>query len=336
MPSAEGVRRIPLPTRLPIGTVNVYLLEGDPLTLVDTGPGIDEAYEALNRGLREAGYGVGDLGRILITHGHVDHYGLARRLREDSGAEVWAPEVDHRMVEDFHATYARRRARYREVLVGSGAPAATLHLVEEFFAYLATLGEGTSVDRVVRDGDVVDNGRFVLKAVRTPGHSSGSTCYLLRDGRVLAGDTLIQGLTPIAAFGSADGTGVGLEDYLASLRRLRDMTLAHVLPGHRDAFGDVPGYVDGLLAAFRARQGAVLDALKGGSATAWDLVGRLFGPLPIEEVFLGLTEVLGHLEILEKEGAVAAETTGRGRAYRLARGEKGTTSTGGSGQEENR
>src|SRR3954471_18948154 len=86
--AAAGIHRIAVPTPFAVGRVNVYVIEDEPLTLVDTGPNSGSSFDVLERGLRSLGFGVEDLDRIVVTHQHIDHIGLLRILAERSGAEV--------------------------------------------------------------------------------------------------------------------------------------------------------------------------------------------------------------------------------------------------------
>ena len=306
----EGVCRLDLPTRLPIGTVNVYLITDEPVTILDTGPNCPECYEELRRDLKELGLGPADVEQIVLTHGHVDHQGLAETIRRESGARVLVPEGDRPMVEAYKETFAERARRYRKEALRSGAPPETVDLVMEFFDYLITLGEPAKVSGSIRDGDTVQAGRTILKAVHTPGHSSGSTCYLSSEGEMFAGDTLLKDMTPNAAFGAADQESVGLADYIGSLHRVRALRPTRIHPGHRGPLDDVHGYVRVSLDRYRMRQAEILRLLEDGPVTPFEVMERLFGPLPMEEVLLGMTEVLGHLEVLGDEGIVAREDRG--------------------------
>jgi glyoxylase-like metal-dependent hydrolase (beta-lactamase superfamily II) len=303
----EGLHRLDLPTPLPVGTVNVYLFAEEPVTLIDAGPRSPECLEELERQLQTAGVALADVEQVVLTHGHVDHHGLAETIRRESGAKVLVPDGDRAMVERYTETFASRLARYRAEALRAGAPPATVDLVTEFFEYLLTLGEPTRVESSIREGDRIGAGATILRAVHTPGHSSGSTCYLSDRGELFAGDTLLQDMTPIAAFGGADGESVGLADYIGSLQRVRVLRPRIVYPGHRSLLEDAAAYVRGSVERYEARRKMVLHFLRDGPMTPFELVTRLFGTLPIEEVLLGVTEVLGHLEILEREGIVAVE-----------------------------
>ena len=313
----DGLCRLELPSRLPIGTVNVYLFTDEPITLIDTGPNCPECHDELARQMRELHTSPADVGRILLTHGHVDHHGLAETIRRESGAEVLVPEGDRDMVEAYQETFRRRRDRYREEALRAGAPPATVDLVIDFFEYLITLGEPTRVTGSVKDEDRIWAGSTELRAIHTPGHSSGSTCYLSARGELFGGDTLLRDMTPNAAFGAADRESVGLGDYLASLHRVRALKPEVVHAGHRTSLDDADAYVRYSLAQYRTRNEAILRLLHIGPASPFEIVTRLFGTLPIEEILLGITEVLGHLEMLEREGIVTLDQKGEVTFARL-------------------
>ncbi len=312
MAVAEGIHRLEVPTLLPVGTVNVYLVAGDPLTLIDTGPRSEDTLEALQARLREVGYGLKELDWILLTHGHMDHYGLAREIAEASGAEVFVHAADRTLVEDFHSEFRHRRDYYEDQLRSNGVPGPTLAMMEEFFEFLTTLGDETPVAGTFGEGDVLDLGPVKLQVLHTPGHSSGACCFLAGDGTLFSGDTLLEDITANAVFGSEEGTTAGLRQQLESLRRLSRKEVAQVCPGHGEPFTDVAGVVGRAMAQYEERKELLLRHLAEEPATAFDLVVRLFGTLPLEQVFLGVCEVLGHMEILQDEGLVtASEKEGR-------------------------
>ena len=310
----EGFHKIEIPTCLPIGEVNVYLFEGPPPTLIDTGPKTQEAYETLGRELRKLGLSIKDISRVLITHGHVDHHGLADVIRRDSGAEIIAPVGDAETVRNFREAYRNKRKATEDTFLKTGVPPETLELVEGFFEYLATLSDAATISSTVKDGDVIDVGQCKLKAIHTPGHSPGSMCYQGLEGCLISGDTLIKDLVPVAAFGSAEGESIGLSDYMASVDKLERLGFTDVKPGHRAEFRDIPSCTALIHSQFESRQSSIMEVLRNEPSTACDIIDRLYGMLPIQDIFPALTEVLGHLEILAAEGKVKCADKG-GFAY---------------------
>ena len=82
------IHRLSIPTPFMVGRVNCYLIDDDPLTLVDCGPNSGKALDELERALRGHGRRIEDLERIVVTHQHIDHVGLLSILARRSGAEV--------------------------------------------------------------------------------------------------------------------------------------------------------------------------------------------------------------------------------------------------------
>ncbi len=311
--------RILVPTQLPVGPVNSYLLKGEENALVDTGPHHPESRRWLEKGLRREGLEAGDIDIILITHGHVDHYGQAGDLSKVSGAEVWAPQLERDTIADFSETYDERKEFYGEQFLKTGIPRETLRLVGEFFDYVKELATASPVHRTFRGGDKLSLSGWDLEVIHTPGHSPGSSCFL--SGTTLfAGDTVLSHITPNAAFGGEDGESVGMEDYLRSLERLEELDVSRVYTGHGPPMEGLAGFIENYRDLYRSRRATLLEFLRTRRYSAFDLVTHLLGSLPIQEVFLGVTEVLGHLEILQREGLVLAEDRGGVTRYYLAAG----------------
>jgi len=309
-----GIARIPVPTGLPVGTVNAYVLKRDPITVVDPGPKAPGAWEALKAGLSDAGVGRSEVEQILVTHGHVDHFGLAARLREESGARVFAPAPDTDMIADFHATYARRRERFQAVLAESDAPVGLRESLASFFLHLDTLGDPVPVDVPLEDGRSFEAGGELFTAIHTPGHSKGAMVYWGSRGLLFSGDTVIPGMTPLAVFGGRDGASIGLADHLASLDRLASLPFRLILPGHREPLTDLRKYAWESRSLYARRQRQILELL-AEPQSAWQLTDALFRELPVTEAFLGLTETLGQLEVLERDFSVRSEVVGGVRRF---------------------
>ena len=87
---SEGIHTLRIPTPFAVGRVNCYLIEDDPLTLVDTGPNSGKALDELQQQLHELGYAIADIELVILTHQHIDHLGLTEIVVEHSGAEVAA------------------------------------------------------------------------------------------------------------------------------------------------------------------------------------------------------------------------------------------------------
>src|SRR3954462_9550916 len=127
------VTAIPLPLAY-VGTVNAWLLRGDPVTLIDTGPREDRALAALEDGLRREGLRVEDIELVLATHHHLDHIGLAATIQRRSGAVVAVLDRVADYADRYHAEIEQDRRFARALMTHHGVPDALIADSEDFWA----------------------------------------------------------------------------------------------------------------------------------------------------------------------------------------------------------
>ncbi len=304
---AEGnVHRIVVPTPLPLGSTNVYVIDAKPITLIDTGPDTDTTLMDLKAGLSDIDLGFKDIERIVLTHGHVDHCGLVCELSKVSDPEILAHEQDRDIIEDFGAASSERFEQCKELLESTGVPSQTLQVLREFMEFLGSLTHTCKVTKPLKDGDKIDFENDQMDVIYTPGHSSGSACYKYGDV-IFSGDSLLIENSPCSVYGGADKRSMGLDDFLDSMRKLSKYGAKLVYPGHGDPFEDIEEHVKMMQKAYEARRDTITGYLEGEGLTAFELMNRLFGNMSIEQVLMGLGETLGHLEILVGEKAVKTE-----------------------------
>jgi glyoxylase-like metal-dependent hydrolase (beta-lactamase superfamily II) len=314
----EGIHQIPLPTPFQIGDVNTWLLRGEPLTLVDAGPLMDETEARLEERLGELGVAIEDLELIVLTHQHDDHVGLAGELRRRSGADVagtaalatYLADTGAAMdADDAYSVALMRRHGVTEKTV------ETLHGISR--AFRRFIGD-VQVARIVGDGDRLLAGGREWRVHERPGHSPTDT-VLAADGVLLAGDHLLERISsnPIAhvPIGAADPAGLAaspdrprtLLTYAASLRATAaDDGGELILPGHGDPFTGAAALVARRLELHDRRAQKILDALTHPRSAA-DVGRDMWRHVPVTQAYLVLSEVLGHLDLLEQRGAVRAE-----------------------------
>ncbi len=303
----DSLHVIPLPVPFPgLEAVNVYLAEGDPLTLVDTGLRWPPGQRALEAALQSLGYRFEDIARIIISHSHVDHYGLAGRIVARSGAEIWS----HPYNTPWMADLAGERTRYRDFYLQTyGEGGVPEDMLEQVFAILQGFSEwedSITVTHPITDGDALEIAGHRWQALHTPGHSNGVICLYQPDTRVLiSSDHLLPTISsnPVVEPPPEGGERPRkLIIYIEQLKRIAAMDVAVALPGHGDPIWDVRALVAERLAFHARRAGQVLGALDGGERTLFELAQILFPKMDIVNAFLALSEVLGHLDILEMEG----------------------------------
>src|SRR3954469_2069098 len=154
-----------------VGSVNAWLLRGDPLTLVDTGPRDDAALFALERGLRGKGLRIEDIELVLVTHHHIDHVGLAATIRRRSGAVVAALDRVADYVERYAVELEQDRRFSRALMVHHGVPDHVVADNEDFWAYLRSRSEDTPVDVRLADGAKIRAGGGAPRPAWGPGRT---------------------------------------------------------------------------------------------------------------------------------------------------------------------
>ncbi len=309
---ADKILRIELPVPFPVRTTNVYLVIDEPITLIDAGVRTDLSFQVLEDALRRFGYGFEDIRRILITHGHIDHYGQARRIALLSGAEIYIHEKEHRRIQSI----GQFRGNLVSVLIQNGTPRG---LLDETINYMKSavqlLAEPLGEVRFLHDGDEIPFDDMVLRSILCPGHSPGLTCfYLERGGILISGDHLLNEISPNPVIDlSRTGPGpqsTSLKEYLNSVKKIQNLSVSLVLPGHGEPIRDFGGALRKIFYHHEERLARVLASLSSGGRTAYEISRELFPDAKSFEVFLGLSEVLGHLRILLDEGKIIFETRG--------------------------
>ena len=320
-PTPDYVHQITLPTPFPVGPVHVYLLEGEPLTLVDTGPRTPEALQELEAGLALLGYSIEDLVCIVITHAHADHCGLAAELAERSGAAVWAHSgcAAHLSGQVGHGEGMRW---YAQMLTSAGVPLATQLRVASGFSEVDRHSATVEVAHYLEDGERLRLGGEMWEVLHSPGHSADLIClYQPQAGVLLGSDHLIKHISSNAIIEPPEQKGQPrrrpLVEYWASLKRIRAMEIGLVLSAHGEPIADHRALIDKRFAFYQKRLSAIRGVLSSGVQTVWSIVQSLFSRLGGIDTFLAVSEILGHLDVMEEAGEVRQTTEDAVWRYRL-------------------
>ncbi|MBB6351719.1 MBL fold metallo-hydrolase [Nonomuraea muscovyensis] len=317
VPEVERVRpglwSIPVPIPVnPLRYVLVYALElPDGVAIVDAGWNTDEAYDALVAGLGVAGFAITDVKGVLVTHIHPDHYGLAGRVREMSGAWIALHPADAALVHERYDDDAIDSLvrRERAQLGRAGVPAGTLDELAGASMMIRHLVATAKPDRLVEDGDPLGLPGWDLRALWTPGHSPGHLCFVSPSRRLLfSGDHVLAKITPIVAVHPQSRPNP-LADYLDSLAAVGKLDVEEVLPAHEYRFADLAGRVGYVVAHHEERLAEIeaTVAAVGDGITCWDVATRLtwsreWETFPPFMRRAATNETLAHLVWLEDRG----------------------------------
>jgi glyoxylase-like metal-dependent hydrolase (beta-lactamase superfamily II) len=305
-------RRVPVSTPFQVGAVNAYVAAR---TVVDPGPDSEESWSALVSALGEDGLQPGDVERVVITHPHPDHFGLAGRLR-DRGARVVATSTTAEIVGDFEGNFEAERAYFTDVLERCGLGEDTADTVTNLPGAFLHYAPSVETDREVGDGDTMTVGDTAVTVEETMGHAASELSMRYdADGehRAVVGDHVLPTITPNPVLQRPRPPGSDrprvLPRYNESLDRLAEEPFDRLLPGHGEEITDPAGRIQEIRAAHEERTDNV-EALVDGPTTPVEVMEGLFGELPATELFPGMSEAVGHLDVLAERDRVARREEG--------------------------
>lgn len=309
-----------IPTPFSVGDVNLYLLRparpGEPLSLLDAGPHWEPSERALRERLAGLGCQVSDLEQILISHAHPDHYGLAAALAAESSAQVLAHPYAFPTLGAGRSGADRTRAFYQDWFTCSGVPVTVQEEIAHAQANTHHFAQPVRPNGSLKDDDRLSLGGLDWEVLATPGHSGGMIClYQPGSGTLLASDHLIDEISsnPVVEPPPPGTTErpKRLPQYLQQLERVAALQPAVAYSGHGRPIHDVVGLVERRINFHRRRAEQVLRQLADRPMSLFELTGRLFdGSLPPVHQFLALSEIQGHLDLLEAAGQAEYQTDG--------------------------
>lgn len=312
---------ISVPTPFYVGDVNVYLIKEDPVTLIDVGPKTREASEVLRARLAENSVRFSDVKRIVLTHAHEDHCGLAIQVRDEAkNAQV--------LIHDWETGHLFGRLaheEHRQLLLRSGVPGNVFDEMRDLYDQVSLLTdslEDGEFDSLTDEMELeFENGS--LSVIHTPGHTPGSCSFHREANRTLiCGDCVLKRITPnpMLAPDPYDSSKrfKSLEEYLVSLARLRGLSPTLTYGGHGEPVTDFDEIFHRYVQAIDERQARVIRLAKGTGITAFDLARKLFPASFDHDVhrFLAISEAVAHLDYAETRGKVSVEMSGGIEYYR--------------------
>jgi glyoxylase-like metal-dependent hydrolase (beta-lactamase superfamily II) len=304
-----GVHRLPIPTPFAVGRVNAYLIEDEPLTLIDVGPNSGKALDELNAQLAQRGLAIEDLQLIVVTHQHLDHIGLVEIAVEHSGAEVAALGAAARRLAHFDEEAIAEDDFAVSVMLRNGIPAEVAEALRSVSSSFHGWGSPVDVTRPLEDGGTIELANRKLDVFHRPGHSPSDTVLWDAETRILfSGDHLLGNVSsnPLITL-PLDGEKRRVQTlvtYLESLRKTQAMPADIVLGGHGEPITDHKALIDSRFASTERRKEKIHRLIAERSRTGYELAQAIWGNVAVTQAFLTLSEVIGHTDILVNEGRV--------------------------------
>ena len=327
-PAAEaGVHRLAIPTPFAVGRVNCYLIDDEPLTLVDAGPNSGRALDELQRALAAHGKAIEDLELVIVTHQHIDHIGLVDIVARHSGADVAAIDAAVPFISEYSERAAADDEFSGQIMLRHGISPDVVQALQSVSNAFRAWGAKVNVTRELHEGDAIGMRDRTLEVHFRPGHSPSDTVfYDAARKHLIAADHLIKHISsnPLITRGPGDEGDPAkrpqsLVMYLESLRKTREMDLELVLPGHGDPIDDHRSLIDERFKLHDRRAEKIHGLIAERPRSAYEIAQALWGNIAVTQAYLTLSEVLGHTDLLlnagrvrevEQDGVVTFEAVG--------------------------
>jgi len=310
----DGVARIEIPTPFPVGNINCYLIEGSPLTLIDTGPKTSKSLAVLKQELQVRSYELSDIEQILLTHGHIDHVGLTvqfvreRERIHSNPTEVWIHEKDADAIINYEGYTERYMASIVKLITTSGVPIneALILSQEGRSSLFKSIAESVPTAKSFKDGASFRTGIGNVTAVWVPGHSPGSTCYVCDNHQIVfSGDHILGDISSNPSISFDGSERIGMMTYFESLDRISSIECYIALPGHREPIRDIRTRITTLRAEYDDKLKKAADLLTNNPQTVYEISRAVYGDYELNSLVLALAESYDLLRILESRNQAA-------------------------------
>lgn len=276
----------------------MHLVGRDPVTLVDTGPLTEDAWEALGHGLARHGFRIGDVERLVLTHGHQDHFGLAARIQRLGKARLFGGRLDRGHF------LGRRNGRFLlDALTRAGFGGAARLTMVAMTVAVDRFAEPLSTWNELSGGEVLPGDGWSVLVRSVPGHTPGSLSFEVPEAGVLfTGDTVLRDITPNAIV-DEDPERPGevfrsVSRYFETLGRI-EARGSSLLTGHGGRIPDFEAHRSRLESRYAARVTQIERALAGRPKCVAELCRKIFPTVRPMDLYLAYSEILGFLMYLE-------------------------------------
>lgn len=297
--------RIELPTMYGMNSVNAYLFISPEPILVDCGEKSKASWEALQAALSIHQLTVKDIKKVIITHAHVDHIGMANQIVEESGAEVWVNEYCYDWAVNTEKMWDRRTAMMQKYLLGNMPPGEKgenfVKMMTSFLGTIKNAWEPLPANKVTTfpmDG-ILNIGGADWQVIYAPGHTNMQTCFYQKERKwLIAADMLLRITpTPVIEFSLTDVNKRenGLSVMLQSYEKILKLDIETVFPGHYEPFGDHRKLIQSQLRRIHMRKDATFDLIADGKHRFYELFDVLYAnrmSMPAMSMLRGYLDLL--------------------------------------------
>ncbi|TQR17531.1 MBL fold metallo-hydrolase [Psychrobacillus vulpis] len=298
------IHKIVIPTPFAVGDVNSYLLKGDALTLVDAGPKTEEALEALKAGIKEAGYALSDIEQVLLTHHHPDHAGWVDAFEQ---ATLLGHAYNQPWLTRDESFFQFHDEFYLQCLKEEGVPENYFRWVEKMRRPVHFIGN-RPLQLILKEGDILP-GHPEFTVLETLGHAQSHLSFWSeKSGILIGGDHILEKISsnPLIEppLQKDHERSKSILQYNDSLKRIQSLKVEKIYSGHGNEVYNVSDLISTRLEKQRERALKVLDMIKNGEKTIFELTQQLFPNVYEKELGLTLSETIGQIDYLMDEGYI--------------------------------
>lgn len=325
-PKLKNITPVPIPfNEVPyLLTANIYALGRDQITLIDAGPGIPGVLDFIKDSFSKEGLNFNNINRIILTHGHMDHFGLAASIKEelDHPVEIFLHTEDHWKISTDFINNEVWVDEFRMLQELTEIPDDDFKILVEKVRTYYSIAKPLDDLKTMKDNDIFYGKGYSLQVVFTPGHEPGLCCLYEPDQKVLfSSDHILKNLTPkpILAFDRdkhIDKDYKGLMAYEKSLERVSKLDVKYMFPGHGEWIEDMHPLIKQYRQHYSERMEIVLNAVRKKEMPLYYLVRDVFPNAGAGDLFIALSEIISHLEVLVDLGRVEILNSGPPVIYR--------------------
>ncbi|PTX59087.1 glyoxylase-like metal-dependent hydrolase (beta-lactamase superfamily II) [Melghirimyces profundicolus] len=305
----EDIWEVPLPLPFPLKIIKSYLLKGsNGYTVVDTGLHYEGDIEAWEEAGKTIGFDWNEVERIVLTHYHPDHYGLAGWMQRQTGAPVKMSRTDFEQASLFWDEDSDQPEEMARFYAGHGLSSEWVEKIPEHLRGFTKWVQPHPEPEFIRGGETIRLGDREYRILHTPGHADGHLSFYDEErGWLIGGDFLLPKITPnISLWPGCDPDP--LRTYLNMLEEMDQLPVKKVFPAHGPAFEHYHERIEELRRHHGERLERMKGWVKGKGANAVEVCCRMFGKnLTIHNLRFALSETLAHLEYLRLGGELVRE-----------------------------
>jgi glyoxylase-like metal-dependent hydrolase (beta-lactamase superfamily II) len=305
---AGDIAKIVLPTPFAVGDVNVYLVKGEALSLIDVGPQTKEAKEVLELNLKELGYSLQDIEQVILTHHHPDHAGMLDWMPDH--VHIIGHPANERWLVRSDEFFEEHDRFYVKLFLQAGLPQEYFPFIKKIRSPLKFMGN-RGLTRTIENRDPI-SGMKEWTVLETPGHAQSHVSFWReRDGVMIAGDHILSHISPNPLIEPPEKEGQERPkpqlQYNQSLQELLLMDISIAYTGHGDEITEVHPLIHKQLKKQHERAMHVKELVKNEPLPLFSLCQKLFPAVYQKELGLTLSETQAQIDYLEARQEIFRE-----------------------------